>query len=537
MLFGVRGGASWGGRMSKRADRRSDLEGPGTQDQGTPVRNGQKNNRRAATVFEAGKTSRGHSATELVRVALDEFNLATFPISVLDKKAQSSREPLVFQDTILWNGERIERMWKVFPHPEKGFPGPIDDDVLMALLELTREQGGAKKVYFSRYDLLKRLAWPINASYYHRLAESFKKLAAVRVEAINAFGDRNKKRFVNMGLSFIQEWKLNPETRGGERSSYVIWSDRIAESIHQELTRYLDASFYFDELTSPIERRLFRYLDNHFEGKQLTLVLNVRDLSHEHLGMSRQYRYISQIMQRLEPALNRFVEKGYLESWLLAGESLHLYKKPDFVSRVQLALPFLTACEPEGVPAARRELETLLVERGVAPSVAARLCRGDTEEARSRIDRAVQYFDAELAAGKTFANPGGFLVSLVGRDAPAEPPKSSRPKAARGASAAQPANGSSGNKPKPDDFEVEFAYQNYLSDLGQRSYAELGELERQALVEGKREELLESAHRETYRKMPREKFEEHVVYMVRKDLSVLYAQPIEAWLEDRKPAH
>ncbi len=303
----------------------------------------QRQAKRGSAQVSSGLTGPGRSATELVRVALDEFNLATFPISVLDKKAQSSREPLLFRDTILWNGERVDRMWKVFPHPEKGFPGPIDDDVMMALLELTREQGGAKKVFFSRYDLLKRLGWPINATYYTRLETSFRKLAAVRVEAINAFGDRTRKRFVNMGLTFIQEWKLNSETRGGEKSSYVLWSDRIAESIHQELTRYLDATFYFEELSSAIERRLFRYLDNYFEGKSASMSLNVRDLSHEHLGISRQYKYISQIMQRLEPALNTLVDKGYLESWLLSGESLYLNKKLDFGSRVQLALPFLSA--------------------------------------------------------------------------------------------------------------------------------------------------------------------------------------------------
>ncbi|MBK6316618.1 MAG: hypothetical protein IPF53_20620 [Blastocatellia bacterium] len=65
-------------------------------------------------------------------------------------------------------------MWKVFPHPEKGFPGPIDDDVMMALLELTREQGGFEEGFFSRYDLLKRLGWPINATYYTRLETSFR---------------------------------------------------------------------------------------------------------------------------------------------------------------------------------------------------------------------------------------------------------------------------------------------------------------------------------------------------------------------------
>jgi plasmid replication initiation protein len=497
--------------------------------------------RRPAKAPATGQTGPGQAASELVRVTLDEFNLATFPISVLDKKAQSSREPLSFHDNVVLNGERIERMWKVFPHPEKGFPGPIDDDVLMALLELTREQGGAKKVYFSRYDLLKRLGWSINATYYQRLETSFKKLAAVRVEAINAFGDQNKKRFVNMGLTFIQEWKLNAETRGGERSSYVLWSDRIADSIHQKLTRYLDATFYFEELTSPIERRLFRHLDNHFDGKHQMLTLNVRDLSHEHLGISRHYKYVSQIRQRLEPALNLFVDKGYLESWLLSGDNLHVYRKPNFISRVQLALPFLAVCEPP--PATDGEtdtasLERLLVERGVAPSVAARLCGPEDPEQRARLERAIGYFDAEIAAGKQFANPGGFLVSLVAKGAPGDTRIGAGDKLPTRGKVADRASSSATPKPAPDMFEVEFAYQGYLNDLGLRHDNELTERERERLIDAKRRELLESTHRSTFKKMPSAAFDEHVRYMVRKDLSLRFAEPFDTWRatwEEKRP--
>lgn len=497
-----------------------------------PVVGGRKPTRRSGSQGLAGRIGHERSASDLVRVAFDEFNLATFPISVLDKKAQSSKEPLQFNDTITWNGERVERMWKVFPHPEKGFPGPIDDDVMMALLELTREQGGSKKVFFSRYDLLKRLGWPINATYYTRLETSFKKLAAVRVEAINAFGDRARKRFVNMGLTFIQEWKLNSETRGGEKSSYILWSDRIADSINQELTRYLDASFYFEELTSAIERRLFRYLDNYFDNKQFSLILNVRDLSHEHLGVSRQYKYISQVMQRLEPALNTLVEKGYLESWLLSGENLYVYKRPDFGARVQLALPFLAACEPAGPDAGSdiRVLERLLVERGVVAPVAARLCHDDTIEQRERIDRAIRYLDGELSAGKRFANPGGFLVSLIGRGAPDSPNRDSSTAQGRSRPAANPQPTTS-SKPR-STYEVEYAYQTYLNELGLHAYEELPPEDLARQVEVKRQELLASKHEKTFRKMPAEAFDEHVRYVIRKEMASARAVPFEAWLGD-----
>jgi hypothetical protein len=94
---------------------------------------------------KAGETQstkmRASEQVELVRVSLDELNLATFPVSVLDKKAQRSHEPLQFHDMITVAGRQVERHWKVFPHQEEGFPGPADDDVLMALFEFTREQG------------------------------------------------------------------------------------------------------------------------------------------------------------------------------------------------------------------------------------------------------------------------------------------------------------------------------------------------------------------------------------------------------------
>ena len=515
--------------MAKTGNTRSVSDTTTSKSAGTASR---RQARRPATHGLAGRIGHDRNASDLVRVAFDEFNLATFPISVLDKKAQSSKEPLQFNDTITWNGERVDRMWKVFPHPEKGFPGPIDDDVMMALLELTREQGGSKKVFFSRYDLLKRLGWPINATYYTRLETSFKKLAAVRVEAINAFGDRARKRFVNMGLTFIQEWKLNSETRGGEKSSYILWSDRIADSINQELTRYLDASFYFEELTSAIERRLFRYLDNYFDNKQFSLVLNVRDLSHEHLGVSRQYKYISQVMQRLEPALNTLVEKGYLESWLLSGENLYVYKRPDFGARVQLALPFLAACEPAGPDAGAdmRILERLLVERGVVPAVSSRLCHDDTAEQRDRIDRAIRYLDGELALGKRFANPGGFLVSLIGRGAPNQSDRNASTSRATPPVAASP-QPTAPAKPR-STYEVEYAYQTYLNELGLRAYEALSPDELAKLVGEKREELLASSHEKTFRKMPATAFDEHVRYVIRKELAALKAVPFETWLSE-----
>ena len=63
----------------------------------------------------------------------------------------------------------------------------------------------------------------------------------------------------------------------------------------------------------------------------------------------------------------------------------------------------------------------------------------------------------------------------------------------------------------------------------QRFY-ELKASELDRTIAAKKKELLASEHERTYRKMPAEAFEEHVRYMVRKDLAVRHAEPFDAWV-------
>jgi hypothetical protein len=97
-------------------------------------------------------------------------------------------------------------------------------------------------------------------------------------------------------------------------------------------------------------------------------------------------------------------------------------------------------------------------------------------EHRARVRAALEYFDAECAAGKAFANPGGFIVSLVAKGVP------KRPRAARAAGRTK-----SASPPEPAatdvDLELEMAYEVYRNDVGTKRFAGLGESERTALLE------------------------------------------------------
>lgn len=532
---------------------------------------------------------------ELVRVSLDEFNLATFPVSVLDKKAQRSHEPLQFRDTIVVAGRQVERHWKVFPHGEEGFPGPADDDVLMALFELTREQGGAKKIFFTRYQLCKKLGWPLNTFYYSRIESSFRKLAGIHIEATNAFADKERKKFINMGFSIIQEYKLFDETAGREKLSYVLWSDRIAASISQKLTKYLDASFYFEELETPLEKRLFRYLDNQFEQGLVQLSLNISDLCYEHLGVARRYRYTSQLMQKLELPLQKLVEKGFLLRWRLEGQILWLIRAEGFASRVSLSIPYSemledissssTVSSKEEIPSSQtkenflseqkrtrakkqvkenkenneikevkeskqesiveeplvvKELFSRGVDIGVARDIVSR-----SQGCEKDILEAIKYFDSECERGKKFDNPGGLLVSLIRKYLPAE----QLPPARSTKTSTKPNTKTSTKRSLTDKYEsdnasnllrtrAELEYQEYFIEVGRHAFEGLPQVEQKKLLTNVQSELQSGINASKYQKMPAEKFVEHLRTTVESQLSrklaIEFPDWYQQWLVDQK---
>lgn len=460
---------------------------------------------------------------EIVRVSLDEFNLATFPVSVLDKKAQRSHEPLHFQDVITVAGRQIERHWKVYPHQEEGFPGPADDDVLMALFELTREQNGAKKIYFTRYQLCKKLGWPLNKFYYKRIESSFRKLGAVHVEATNAYGDRDRKKFINLGFTIIQEYKLYDETANGSKLSYVLWSDRIAASITQKLTKYLDASFYFEELETPLEKRLFRFLDSHFVQSQLVLV--IPDLCYEHLGIARRYKYVSQLMQKLEGPLQKLVEKGFLASWKQEGQRLWVVRSERFAERLRLSMPLAEIIadisdEPKKQEDSRIASE--LTARGVDAAVARDISMRAAGRYEAEVMDAISYFDSECARGKKFANPAGLLVSLIRRSMPPEetPPARSR----RVNKPQSPPVSENLNRAR-----AEIEYQEYVQRIGREQFGLLNPSERDQILQEARKDLLSSPHASRYRRMPSDRFAEHLQSVVEGRLARSKALPFDRW--------
>ena len=121
--------------------------------------------------------------TERKRISRDEMNLAEFPLTVLSTRSNPSIKTLEFQDAVTnKNGKTIKRKWVITGTDKFGLPTASDDEVLLGLLKLTvDDEISDRKVFFTRYELLKILRWTTEGRSYTRLQNALDRLEKVLV--------------------------------------------------------------------------------------------------------------------------------------------------------------------------------------------------------------------------------------------------------------------------------------------------------------------------------------------------------------------
>lgn len=250
-----------------------------------------------------------------VRIGKDEMNMVEWPFAVLATVPEST-SVLEFGDTIIGrDGKPLRRTWSV--HAGSGLSLPIagDEVVYVTLMELARENDFVSPtVHFSRYELCRRLGWPISGKSYLRIQDALNRLAAVTIIAQNAFWDNRGKTYANVAFHILDEVALATEPGGNSGTlplSYVTWSDVMFRSFQAGNLKSLDVQFFLS-LTTPLCRRLFRYLDKKRYGGRRTFEIGLQRLAFERLGLSRSYTTPAQIKRRLDPAHLELVERGFL---------------------------------------------------------------------------------------------------------------------------------------------------------------------------------------------------------------------------------
>ena len=96
----------------------------------------------------------------------DELNLAEFPIAALSNRVDQGTKTIVFEDSTRDNstGEIIARSLTITASDAFGLPTASDDEVLLGLIQITRQQGFRKNrihVRLRRFHCNDGRRWPV----------------------------------------------------------------------------------------------------------------------------------------------------------------------------------------------------------------------------------------------------------------------------------------------------------------------------------------------------------------------------------------
>jgi hypothetical protein len=374
--------------------------------------------------MEETQSSENRALRELFRTngGRDELNLAEFPITLLSDRVPDGCKTLTFEDKVFDQqaGEMVIRKVTVTGSDAFGLPTAVDDEILVALLQLTKLDGFRDpKVHFSRYEVLQILGWKDVGKNYVRIEEALNRWMGVTLYYEKAWWDNEAKAWVDAKFHILDNVTMisQSERRAMKRrnqlglfESWFKWNEVVFKSFQADNLKRLDLDTYFD-LKSSVAKRLFRFLDKRFYHRR-RWEFDLEEFAFQHIGLSRSYDS-GQIKAKLLPGLEELEAGGFLEP--LTREERYS-KAGKGLWRIILiqAKPKLEANLPPK-PTDLVELEKELHTRGVTPTTAADLVQNHPPD---RIRLKLEVFDWLLSNKdrRVTKSPSGYLVSSIRDD-------------------------------------------------------------------------------------------------------------------------
>lgn len=359
----------------------------------------------------------------------DEMNLAEFPFSVLTDRAPEAVKTLIFNNQ---HGSLT-----ITSSDAYGLPTALDADVMVALLQLTKQKNDFKEpiVYFTRYELLRVLGWPNEGKSYHRLAESLNRWHGVSLIYDGCWWDNRAKRYGDAKIHIIESVVIMDGTAkttddGVQQSlplSSFEWNKKFIQSCQADNLKYLDLSMYFS-LEHPSSKRLYRFLDKRFYLRP-EWTFDLAEIAFERVGLSRNYgRDFGKVKEKLKPAIEELEGKDFLQR--MSRDERYFKEGKVWKIRLNQKPPALATPEPPA-PSAEPEPPSLadeLTSRGVTKAAAAELAQKHPAET---IQAKIEVFDwlVDKQDKRVAKNPAGYLVKSLSDDYAV--PKGFVPKAER----------------------------------------------------------------------------------------------------------
>ena len=361
-----------------------------------------------------------------MRTAVDELNLAEFPLSAISDRFLDGMKTVVLEDQVFDREESryLPRRLTLSGSDRYGLPTSKDDDVLLACIQLSRLNDFATRdVSFSRYEILRLLGWSDQSRNYERVATSLRRWKGLSIYSDRAFYDYAAKSWVNQDFGVFDELVIyrRDATQGKSAPalSRFAWNEVLLRSFQSGYLKQLDWNLYC-RMASPVAKRLYRFLDKRFYyGDRVEI--DLRELSQRKVRFAANYtsaqmkRALQKGIEELESVwdlkprsqADRYRRDGH-GKWMAIFERRKKTSRTAIESAVTSELALgglapvrLTEINPQGLVRA-------LTKREIGPAVAEELA---SAQSSTRIQEMIELYDWYNSHGQ--ARGAGFLVQSI----------------------------------------------------------------------------------------------------------------------------
>lgn len=361
----------------------------------------------------------------------DSLNFAEFPLGSIAERIDPSQKTLVYEDKIYdaSKGEIISRKLTITGSDAYGLSTSTDDEVLLGLIQLSKLQRfSSRTVYFSRYQLVKLLGWPVNGQSYERIQQAFNRWSGVTLYYKNAWRDKTTNSWRdetfhildNVSIDASETEKSRPRPNPNQvafefAASSFKWNEVVYRSFQQGNLKALDFTFVMT-LRSAISKRLYRFLDKRFYHSK-SLEFDLKTLAFEHVGLSRNAP-TGDLKRKLQIGITELEERGFLKP-LSHDARFTKIKAGIWRVRFQKAAPGDRESSAEQrTPSTQEEPSTLsplekgLIDCGITAEKAAQLV---AQHPADLILEKIEVFRSLMSdkSPKVSRNPPGFLIRSI----------------------------------------------------------------------------------------------------------------------------
>lgn len=349
----------------------------------------------------------------------DELNFAEFPLASISTSLPKDQKTLEFTDEIFDKSanKRVTRKLTITASDKYGLPTAMDDEVILGLIQLTGKQDFSdRRVFFTRYELLKLLNWADTTRNYRRLEQSLNRWLGVTLYYEKAWWSKEEQSWVNEGFHILdhvqildQERQRKASKRNVEQAgkSSFVWNDVVFSSFRAGYIKQIDFEFY-KSLESAIAKRMYRFLDKRFYHRPRH-EFDLRTFACEHIGLSKGY-HNGELKRVLTPAIEELQNLGFIESASAADRFI-------CKARGEWSIVFTRASKQAARQSIDSPLIVSLIQRGISSASARRIAAQVPAE---RVQEKLELFDWLVARNdpRVQKNRAGFLYRAITEDFP-----------------------------------------------------------------------------------------------------------------------